>query len=84
MPIRSDILPWSGGIIAPPRIIMIRNAEPCVWNLPSPASEREKIQGHIIEQNNPVLKKEYTANRPLVFKPIIVEATPNVEKTARV
>ena len=36
---------------------IIKNAEPCVVYFPKPAIDKVKIQGHIIEQNNPPLKK---------------------------
>ena len=56
MPITSDNLPCIGGIIAPPKIIITKKPEPCAWYLPKPANDKEKIQGHIIEQNKPTLK----------------------------
>ena len=53
----SAIMPWTGGMIAPPNIIIIKNEDP--WDVYSfrPAMLNEKIHGHIIEQNNPPLKK---------------------------
>ena len=53
--ITSARYPWNGGMSAPPRIIMIRNVEPWLVYFPSPATESEKMQGHITEQNSPPL-----------------------------
>ncbi len=78
MPIMSAILPWIGGIIAPPKIIITRKPDPWVWYLPRPAKESEKIHGHIIEQNSPALKKEYIAVIPLVDKPTKIHIAPRV------
>lgn len=50
-------LPCNGGMIAPPKIIITKNAEPCVWYFPNPPSANEKIHGHMMEQNKPPLKK---------------------------
>ena len=40
-------------MIAPPKIIIMRNADPCVVYFPRPAMDNEKILGHMIEQANP-------------------------------
>ena len=53
----SESFPCNGGMIAPPKIIITKNADPCDWYLPNPANESEKIHGHMMEQNNPALKK---------------------------
>ena len=53
MPIISASLPCIGGIIPPPKIIMIKNADPCAVYLPSPIIDKEKIELHIIEQASP-------------------------------
>ena len=50
---RSAILPCIGGIIAPPKIIIIKNADPCDVYFFNPEILNEKMHGHIIEQNNP-------------------------------
>ncbi len=49
--------PCIGGIIPPPKIIITKNAEPCEVYFPSPFILKENIEGHIIEQNKPPLKK---------------------------
>ncbi len=41
----------------PPKIIMIKKAEPCVVYLPKPVMDSVKMQGHMMEQHNPPLKK---------------------------
>ena len=69
--------PCNGGIIAPPKIIIIKNAEPCAWYFPKPPNESEKIQGHMMEQNNPTLHKAYTETIPTVVNPITVAINPN-------
>ena len=78
LPLRSEIYPCYGGISAPPSIIMINNEEPWVVYFPNPARDKEKMQGHITEQNNPPLMKEYTASLPSVNKPIII-ITPAID-----
>ena len=45
--------PWSGGIIAPPKIIIIKNADPWAVYFPSPEMLRVNIHGHIMEQKSP-------------------------------
>jgi len=62
----SQIAPCIGGMIAPPRIIMMRNADPWLVYLPSPAIAREKIHGHITEQKSPPLMKANIAVSPSV------------------
>ena len=42
--------------------------------MPSPLILKENIEGHIIEQNNPPLKKEYILTRPVFSMPHIIEA----------
>ena len=54
---KSANFPCIGGIIPPPKIIIIKNAEPCVVYFPSPATDKLNMHGHIIEQNKPPLKK---------------------------
>ena len=58
--------PCIGGIIAPPRIIITRNEEPCEVYFPRFFILSEKILGHIIEQNKTKLKKENIATFPVV------------------
>jgi hypothetical protein len=59
---------------------MIKKAEPCVVYLPRPATDRLKIQGHIMEQNKPPLRNAYIATVPVVSVPITIAAMPNKEK----
>src|ERR1700741_1444116 len=73
----SESLPWIGGMIPPPKIIMIKNAAPCLVYFPNPAIDKLKIDGHMIEQNKPPLNIAYTATGPVVKTPITIEATPN-------
>ncbi len=73
-----------GGRMPPPKIIMIRNAEPCVVYFPKPAIERLKMACHMIEQNNPPLKKEYIATFPTVNNPISIAVRPRRLKIKRV
>ena len=70
--------PWSGGIIAPPNIIMIKNADPCDVYFPSPEILNVKIQGHMIEQNRPPESNAYKANWPDAKIPMTTPITPNV------
>ena len=81
---RSASFPCIGGRIAPPRIIIIRNAAPWVVYFPSPAIAREKIHGHIIEHARPQLRSAYTAIIPEVFRATIVARSPNAPNTDRV
>ena len=80
----SASFPCIGGIIAPPRIIITKNAEPWEVNLPSPLILNAKIEGHIIEQNKPPLKKAKIAIVPLVNKPTNIAITPNKPKVFNV
>ena len=70
--------PWRGGIIAPPKIIIIKNAEPWEVYFPSPEILNVKIHGHMIEQNKPPESKAYKANWPDVKTPIIIPIIPSV------
>ena len=56
--------PCNGGIIAPPKIIIIKKADPCEVYFPNPEMLKVKIQGHIIEQNKPPESNAYNANCP--------------------
>ena len=49
--------------MAPPRIIMTRNADPCVVYFPSPAIAREKMQGHMIEHSIGRCKKRVNGDK---------------------
>ena len=77
----SASLPCNGGIIAPPKIIIIKNAEPWEVYLPKPAILNVKIHGHIIEQNNPPDKNANNAKFPVVNKPISI---PNIPRTLNI
>lgn len=70
-------LPWSGGIIAPPKIIIIRNVDPWEVYLPRPVMLSVNMQGHIIEQNNPPDNNAYRANSPEANTPIPIPRIPN-------
>ena len=80
----SAILPCNGGMIEPPRIIMIKNAEPWLVYFPNPVIDNEKIEGHIIEQHNPPLMNAKVATVPVVHKPVSMNNTPNTPNTAKV
>ena len=69
--------PCTGGIIAPPKIIIIKNDEPCEVYFPIPLILNEKIQGHIIEQNKPPVKNANNAILPEANTPINIAITPN-------
>ena len=84
IPNTSDNFPWIGGMIPPPKIIITKKPEPWYWYFPKPASDNEKMQGHIIEQKRPVLRKAKTAVVPVVVNPMIVAIAPRVPKKARV
>src|SRR6266542_5181544 len=81
MTITSESLPCIEGIIEPPSIIMIKNAEPCVVYFPRPAIDSAKIQGHIIEQNRPPLKNAYVDTIPVVNKPTTIAIIPKAANT---
>src|ERR1700761_7504491 len=80
----SAILPCSGGITEPPKIIIIKNAEPWLVYLPKPVIESEKIDGHIIEQHRPPLMKLKVATEPVVHKPTSIKITPSIPSTDKV
>ena len=80
----SAIFPWRGGIIAPPKIIIIKNDEPCDVYFPRPFILKSKMQGHIIEQNKPPLIKAYNATYPLLNNPINIDKIPKQPKILRV
>ena len=77
-------LPCNGGIIAPPRIIIIKKEDPCEVYLPNPLILKSKIQGHIIEQNNPPLINENNATYPLENNPVNIAIIPNNPNILRV
>ena len=69
-------LPCKGGIIAPPKIIIIKNAEPWAVYFPRPVRLKVNMHGHIIEQNKPPESKAYNAKLPEVKTPIIIPIIP--------
>src|SRR5476651_2141789 len=80
----SAILPCNGGMMAPPNIIIIKNADPWLVYFPKPVMDSAKMDGHIIEQHKPPLMKEKVAKRPVVNKPVSIKAIPNKPNTASV
>ena len=71
--------------MAPPKIIIIKKEEPWEVYFPNPSIDRAKIQGHIIEQNNPPLINANNATYPLENKPTsiaIAPSTPNIFKVS--
>ena len=80
----SPMAPCNGGIIAPPKIIMIKNAEPWLVYFPNPPTPKENIQGHITEQQRPPAINEYTEINPLVNTPINIAAVANAETAIKV
>src|ERR1700759_3229172 len=77
----SAILPCNGGIIEPPRIIIIKNAEPWLVYFPKPVIDKANIEGHMMEQQRPPLMNENVATLPVVNKPISMKITPNIPNT---
>lgn len=84
MSVLSANIPCNGGIKAPPRIIIIKKPEAWLVYFPNPAVANEKMQGHMIEQNKPPLKNEYTLIWPMVIKPINIATVPRIPKIIRV
>ena len=76
--------PCNGGIIAPPKIIIIKKADPCEVYFPNPEMLKVKIQGHIIEQNKPPESNAYNANCPDAKMPMRTPTTPKVLKIFKV
>ena len=72
----SASLPWSGGIIAPPNIIITKKEDPWEVYFPRPVILSEKMQGHIIEQNNPPVKNAKSAIFPEPKIPINMAIIP--------
>ena len=72
----SASFPWSGGIIAPPNIIITKKEDPCEVYFPSPVILSEKMQGHIIEQNSPPVKNAKSAIFPEPNIPINIAIIP--------
>ena len=62
--------------MAPPKIIIIKKAEPWEVYFPKPAILNEKIHGHIIEQKRPPLKNANNAKFPEPKSPISMAKTP--------
>ncbi len=77
-------LPCKGGIIAPPKIIITKKAEPWAVYLPRPVRLKVKIHGHIIEQNKPPDSKAYSAKLPDAKTPIIIPKIPRALKIFKV
>src|ERR1700744_2109516 len=69
--------PCIGGIIEPPKIIIINKDEPWPVYFPKPAMAKEKIEGHMIEQHKPPLTIANKPKVPVVHKPNIMVPTPN-------
>jgi len=46
--------------------------------------DREKMDGHMIEQNKPPLRKAYKETRPSVSKPVSMAMTPRMPKVINV
>ena len=63
---------------------MTKNAAPCAWYFPNPARDKEKIQGHIIEQHSPALNTPYIATVPEPIIAITTETNPSNPKTQSV
>lgn len=73
--------PCIGGITPPPKIIIIKNAEPCGVCFPSPLSDKLKIIDHIMLQNNPHESMAYTAVIPVVLSAMAMAITPKQANT---
>ena len=58
--------------------------DPCEVYFPNPLILKAKIQGHIIEQNNPPLINANNAIYPLENNPINIAMTPNTPNIFRV
>ena len=70
--------PWIRGIIAPPKIIIIKKDEPWEVYFFKSYILIAKIHGHIIEQKRPPLIIENKAIFPVDSKPIIIAIQPNM------
>jgi hypothetical protein len=84
IPLVSASIPCTGGIIEPPNIIIIKNADPWLVYLPKPVTDNEKIDGHMIEQHKPPLINANMAIIPVVIKPMIINIAPNTPNMASV
>lgn len=76
MPMISANFPCNGGIIAPPKIIITKKELPCEVYFPKSCILKAKMEGHIIEQHKPPLKKANSAILPEVNNPINIAITP--------
>jgi hypothetical protein len=63
---------------------MIKNEDPSLVYFPSPATAKENIHGHMIEQNKPPLMKAYVAVRPVVSIPIIIAIAARTDRVNNV
>ena len=72
--------PCKGGIIAPPNIIITKKEEPWDVYFPKPWILKAKIEGHIIEQKRPPLKKANKAILPVVNNPTSIATIPKSPK----
>ena len=63
-------------MMAPPKIIMIKNADPWAVYFPRPAILKVNMQGHIIEQKSPPDSSAYSANSPEAKTPTSIPKTP--------
>ncbi len=73
-----------GGIIDPPKIIIIRKAEPWLVYFPNPAIANANMEGHIIEQHKPPLMKANNPTRPVVINPTTMANTPSIPNMVNV
>ncbi len=58
---KSQIRPWINGITPPPKIIIIKKEEAFPVFFPSPAIAKSKMEGHMIDRNNPPEMKKNLA-----------------------
>ena len=63
-------------MIAPPKIIIIKKADPCDVYLPNPAMLNVKIHGHMMEQNKPPDKKANSDTLPEANRPTSIPKIP--------
>ena len=70
-------LPCISGIMAPPKIIIIKNEDPWEVYFFKSYILIAKMQGHIIEQKRPPLKNENNAIFPEEKRPIVIARKPS-------
>ena len=64
----STIIPYNGGIIAPPEIAIINKAEAVFVNFPKPSNVKGHIAGHTKALAIPKAATNSTEVNPVVFK----------------